>query len=103
MTHDRNAQPRLSAEQVEFYNREGYLLPDLKVFGNSKFRRLVEHFDRKLAEWPSDRPPEAMDTPHFTDHKLLDWALAPEVVDLVGRYDLSRPIAAWIPKPDTGT
>ncbi|MEM9353474.1 MAG: phytanoyl-CoA dioxygenase family protein [Planctomycetota bacterium] len=74
---------RLTDEQVANYNSEGYLLPRLKVFQQEKFDGLVGHFESKLRDWPSDERPEAMDTPHFDDHRLNEWALAPEVVDLV--------------------
>lgn len=74
---------RITPEQVEHYRREGYVLPKVKVFEDAKFQRLVDHFETTLANRPKDERPEAMDTPHFADCKLLEWALAPEVVDLV--------------------
>lgn len=74
---------RLSADQVNHYRREGYVIPQIKVFGQEEFRKLVDHFEAKLSEWPQDERPEAMDTPHFADPKLNQWALASEVVDLV--------------------
>jgi chlorinating enzyme len=75
--------PRLTTEEIEHYRREGYVLPHGKVFPDDKFAALVEHFERKLDAWPKDERPEAMDTPHFGDPKLNEWAMAPEVVDLV--------------------
>jgi hypothetical protein len=74
---------RLSPEEVSQYRSEGYVLPKGKVFSDEKFAALFEHFETKLAAWPKDQRPEAMDTPHFGDPKLNEWALAPEVVDLV--------------------
>jgi ectoine hydroxylase-related dioxygenase (phytanoyl-CoA dioxygenase family) len=74
---------RLTPEEIEHYRNEGYVLPKGKVFSDEKFAALVQHFERKLAEWPKDERPEAMDTPHFADPELNKWALAPEVVDLV--------------------
>jgi chlorinating enzyme len=76
-------QPRLSAEEVLHYQTEGYVLPKGKVLPDDKFAALLAHFEQKLAAWPKDQRPEAMDTPHFGDPKLNEWALAPEVVDLV--------------------
>lgn len=76
-------QAHLTPEHVEHFRTEGYVLPPGKVFDDETFRGLVDHFETKLAEWPKDERPEGMDTPHFADHKLLEWALAPEVVDLV--------------------
>ncbi len=77
------SQPRLTPEEVEHYKTQGYVIPKLKVFSDEKFAALAEYFDEKLAAWPKDERPEQMDTPHFGDPKLNEWALAPEVVDLV--------------------
>lgn len=74
---------RLSKTQLEQYHREGYTLVDEPVFSQKRFDALKAHFEKKLAAWPSDKRPEAMDTPHFDDPELLNWALAPEVVDIV--------------------
>ncbi|MEM6821309.1 MAG: phytanoyl-CoA dioxygenase family protein [Verrucomicrobiota bacterium] len=74
---------RITQEQVNQYKNEGYVLPRIQVFESAKFQKLVDHFEEKLAAWPSDLRPETMDTPHFNDCKLLEWALAPEVIDLV--------------------
>jgi len=75
--------PRLTAKEVQLYREEGFVLPAGKVFADKKFDALVAHFNQKLEEWSSDQRPETMDTPHFGDPKLNEWALAPEVVDLV--------------------
>jgi len=77
------ATSRLTPQEIEQYRNEGYCLPQGKVFRDEKFARLLAHFERKLAAWPKDQRPEAMDTPHFGDPALNEWALAPEVVDLV--------------------
>lgn len=74
---------RLSEDEIRMYREEGYCLPKGQVFSDEKFQRLFEHFECKLAAWPKDQRPEAMDTPHFADPALNAWALAPEVVDLV--------------------
>jgi ectoine hydroxylase-related dioxygenase (phytanoyl-CoA dioxygenase family) len=75
--------PRLTAEQVAFYRREGYLLPVEPVFPKRKFQALRDYFEELLAQWPADKRPEGMDVPHFTDPKLMEWLLADEVLDLV--------------------
>jgi Phytanoyl-CoA dioxygenase (PhyH) len=75
--------PRLTPEQVEHYHREGYLLPGTKVLPDEKFSRLRNHFDQKLAELPAGERPEAMDTPHFTDTALFEWALDDSLLDIV--------------------
>ncbi len=74
---------RLSQAQLNQYETEGYVLPTGPVFSEEKFNRLKAHFEKKLAEWPGDKRPEAMDTPHFQDPALFEWALAAEVIDLV--------------------
>lgn len=75
--------PRLSTEQVAKYHEDGYLIVREPVLPEERFEALKTYFDQKLAAWPADERPEAMDTPHFDDPHLLNWALAPEVVDLV--------------------
>jgi len=75
--------PRLTAEQVEQFHREGYLLPEEPVFPHAEFVALKNHFDRKLAALPPDVRPESMDVPHFTDPGLFRWVLSDAVLDLV--------------------
>ncbi len=73
----------LTDSDIRQYQEEGYCLPKGTVFSERKFTRLFNHFEDRLEEWPRDKRPEAMDTPHFGDPALNEWALAPEVVDLV--------------------
>ena len=77
------ASPRLSAQQLAFYRREGYLLYDQPVLPAAKFGRLKTHFEAKLAALPPGERPENMDVPHFTDPALFEWLFADEVLDLV--------------------
>jgi len=74
---------RLTAEQLEFYTREGYLTYRQPIFAPAKFDALRSHFDDKLARLPADVRPESMDVPHFTDTKLFEWLFADEVLDIV--------------------
>jgi len=74
---------RLSPQQVEAYQREGYLVYDQPVFPPEKHAALKAHFEGILAELPAGSRPEAMDVPHFTHPKLLEWAFSDEVLDLV--------------------
>lgn len=78
-----NANSRLNDEQVEFYNREGYIIYPEAIFPEDKFQRLKAHFEQKLADLPAGARPEAMDVPHFTDLALFEWLFADEVLDLV--------------------
>jgi hypothetical protein len=75
--------PRLSPAQVEKFRAEGYLIADEPVFTAEKFGRLKDSFETLLAGWPFDKRPEAINVPHFKNNHLLEWALAPEVLDLV--------------------
>jgi hypothetical protein len=86
--------PRLSSEQVEFYNREGYLLYNEPVFSQAKFDTLKAHFEEKLAGLPEGFRPEAMDVPHFADPKLFEWLLDDEVLDLIEPI-IGPDIALW--------
>jgi hypothetical protein len=77
------ARIRLSAEQVEHYRREGYIVFDRPVLPPEKFAALKEYFERLLAGLPADERPEAMDVPHFLHPKLLEWAFDDAILDLV--------------------
>ena len=72
-----------TTDQVEFFRREGYLLPSRPIFSAEKFDSLRRHFEEKLARLPADVSPEGMDVPHFTDTKLFDWLLSGEVLDMI--------------------
>jgi ectoine hydroxylase-related dioxygenase (phytanoyl-CoA dioxygenase family) len=71
-----------SENDLEFYRKNGYLLPGQQLFSKQKFNRLVQIFEEHLANRGSKRSDE-LDTPHFTDTRLLEFLLAPEVLDVV--------------------
>jgi hypothetical protein len=75
--------PRLSAEEVNQYNREGYLVYNRPVLPEAKFQGLKSYFEGILADLPADQRPEAMDVPHFMHPQLLDWAMDPAITSLV--------------------
>jgi hypothetical protein len=77
------ATKRLSAEQVDKYRTDGFILVKEPVFPEAKFRVLIDLFDEKLLRLPPDVRPENMDVPHFTDTRLFEWLFADEVLDLV--------------------
>ncbi len=78
-----NQRGRLNQDQVDFYNREGYLMCPEPMLPQTKFDRLKEHFEKKLAALPPGQRPEAMDVPHFTDPALFEWLFADEILDVV--------------------
>jgi len=75
--------PRLDDDQVANFHSEGYLIYPDAIFPDTKFNRLKQHFERKLAALPPDVRPESMDVPHFSDTDLFEWLFAPEILDLV--------------------
>jgi chlorinating enzyme len=91
-----------SAAEIEFFNREGYLVPARPVFAADKFEALRQHFEAKVARLPEDVSPESMDVPHFTDPTLFDWIFADEVLDLVEPFvgpDIALFASHFIAKP----
>jgi chlorinating enzyme len=76
-------EPRLTAEQVETYRREGYLIYKQPVLPEDKFNALRAYFDKLLADLPASERPEAMDVPHFMNPELNKWAMDDAILDLV--------------------
>ena len=73
----------LTSDEIEFFNREGYLVPRRELFPRPKFNALRTHFEEKIARLAEGVSPESMDTPHFTDPKLFEWLFADEVLDMI--------------------
>ena len=74
---------RLSAEEVQHYDREGYVVFNRPVLPPEKFAALKSCFETILADLPADERPEAMDVPHFLHPELLKWAFDDSILDLV--------------------
>ena len=72
-------QARLSDAQVAHYERDGYVLFQQPVFPQDKFDRLQADFEEDLAKYGE----EDLDLMHARDARLLEFLLAPEVLDLV--------------------
>jgi len=89
------ANARLTAEQVEAFKKDGYILYNQPVFPDHEFAALKNHFEMKLDYWTKQgKSPEHMDTPHFTDTWLFHWVLSDYVLDLVEPL-LGPDIALW--------
>lgn len=73
------SQGRLSPGQVEFYNREGYLLFDKPVLPQEQFERLTAIFEDDLARYGD----EDLDTIHFRDARLFEFLFSDDVLNLV--------------------
>ncbi|MEM7624571.1 MAG: phytanoyl-CoA dioxygenase family protein [Planctomycetota bacterium] len=80
------ASPRLDADQVAAFNRDGYALIKEPILEPATFDRLRADFERMLTEWvadPRSASPEHMDTPHFLHPSLLEYAFDDRILDLV--------------------
>ena len=78
---------RLTADEVSFFEREGYVRYNKPVLKPARFAGLHAHFEQSSRDWAveggGEVAPEAMDVPHFTDTKLFHWLFDPDVLDLV--------------------
>jgi chlorinating enzyme len=70
---------RLTPDQVDKYNKDGYVLYHQQLFSADKFARLRDIFEEDLAQYGD----ENLDTIHFRDARLLEFLLSDEVLDLV--------------------
>jgi ectoine hydroxylase-related dioxygenase (phytanoyl-CoA dioxygenase family) len=70
---------RLSAEQIDQYTRDGYVLFHQPVFTTEMFARLKAIFEEDLAKYGE----AGLDTLHFRDERLLEFLLHDDVLDLV--------------------
>lgn len=73
----------LQSSDLAFYRKHGYLLPSKPLFNSEQqFKALSESFEALLKN-KGEKKADELDTPHFTNSKLLDFLLAPEVLDVV--------------------
>jgi hypothetical protein len=83
MTVEAATRSSLTADELAFFNGDGFVVPTRLLFPPDKFEALRRHFEDKIARLPAEVSPESMDTPHFTDPKLFEWLFADEVLDLI--------------------
>ena len=74
---------RLTPAEVQAFNDEGYLVFHHPVLPADEFAGLKSYFESMLAALPATERPESMDVPHFLHPRLLHWAMADPVLDLV--------------------
>ncbi len=73
---------KLSDEAVAFYRENGYTLRREPLFPPRRFKILSELFEEHLAR-KGDKRADELDTPHFSDRRLLDFLLDDGVLDIV--------------------
>jgi chlorinating enzyme len=71
-----------SAEQVEFYRREGYLTFG-QLFTPEELADLRRYIDFLIETLPKGKRPEHLDVPHFEHPYLLRFLTDPKVLDAV--------------------
>jgi ectoine hydroxylase-related dioxygenase (phytanoyl-CoA dioxygenase family) len=72
----------LSADDVDFFNEHGYFLYRGQVFDASDLAGLGSIFEEHR-QGDRDKLGDEFDTPHFQDERLLEFLLAPALLDLV--------------------
>lgn len=83
----------LSPDEVQAFQKNGYYLYHRQLFSPTELDTLNAIFEEHRAAEPDKRGDE-FDTPHFEDRRLLDFLLAPQVLDLVECL-LGPDIALW--------
>lgn len=73
---------KLTAEQIESYKRDGYVIYNDQLFSPERLQQLQGIFEEHLAD-KGDKLSDELDKPHFRDERLLDFLLSDEILDLV--------------------
>ncbi len=81
MTGALGARP-ITEQDVNAFNERGYFLHHKQVFPQDQLDQLGAIFEEHRAAH-SDKKGDEFDTPHFEDRRLLDYLLAPQILDLV--------------------
>ncbi len=85
---------QITDADVAAYRRDGYFLYHAQVFPPDKLARLTELFEEHVAGLKEGQRTDELDTPHFRDHRLLEFLLADEVLDLVESF-IGPNIGLW--------
>lgn len=72
----------LSTAEVQFYEKNGYLLPAKPLFSDEKFNTLFHIFEEHLQNKGNLKPDE-LDVPHQKDGRLFSFLMADEVLDII--------------------
>jgi ectoine hydroxylase-related dioxygenase (phytanoyl-CoA dioxygenase family) len=74
---------QLTAEQVDFFHQNGYLLYHDQLLAEDELDDLRKIFEEHWANKGDDVRGDELDTPHFDDTRLLQFLSNPRVLDLV--------------------
>jgi ectoine hydroxylase-related dioxygenase (phytanoyl-CoA dioxygenase family) len=72
----------ITEEEVKAFKDRGYFLYHKQMFPEDQLDKLSSIFAEHRAAH-SEKKGDEFDTPHFEDRRLLDYLLAPQVLDLV--------------------
>ena len=91
----------LPPDAAAFYKENGYYLPQRPVFSGDQFARLTALFEELLANRGEKRSDE-LDTPHFSEPRLMEFLMADEVLDIVEPF-IGPPLSEWSTQPRRST
>jgi ectoine hydroxylase-related dioxygenase (phytanoyl-CoA dioxygenase family) len=77
---------RVGKAEAEAYKRDGYLVIKGPVFPKPMFDKLVAYAEEKYAEHAAaagGKAPSLIDCPHWSDPRVFEWLLAPEMLSIV--------------------
>ena len=76
---------RLNSSDANFYQAQGYLLPNCPMLPQDAFNGLSAYFEELRQEWEEVHGirPEHMDVPHLYHPKLFDWLCNKQLLNLV--------------------
>jgi ectoine hydroxylase-related dioxygenase (phytanoyl-CoA dioxygenase family) len=83
----------LQSADLEFYRKNGYFLYREPIFKKEKLQQLESIMEEHLQNKGKKRSDE-LDTPHFHDKRLLDFLMAPEVLNMVEKI-IGPNIGLW--------
>ena len=76
---------RVGKAEAEAYDRDGYLVVKGPVFPRPVFDKLVKYSEEKFMEHAAHagKAPSLIDCPHWSDPRVFEWLLAPEMISIV--------------------
>lgn len=84
---------KFSSADVEFYHKNGYLLPQKQLFSLSEFDELNNIFLELLVNKGQKRADE-LDVPHFKEKRLFKFLMHENILDIVEQF-IGPDIGLW--------